>query len=76
MLRVWNLESGGACLPALWRGSLERFSIWRTREAVRMNSGPSTKNWEDLDDLYKNSNREPAADYPYLLSAACDFDKR
>jgi len=32
-----------------------------------MGSIPSIKNWENVDDLNKNSNREHAADYPYLL---------
>jgi len=36
---------------------------------------PALHHWDDLDNLYKNSNREQAANYPILLAAAgCGFE--
>ena len=38
-------------------------------------SRPALWPWEDLSELYRNSNREQAASYPNLLTAArCDFE--
>jgi hypothetical protein len=45
-------------------------------DAVRIGSLPSVKNWATLNDLNKNSKREHAADYAYLLrTVRCDFEK-
>ena len=40
----------------------------------RIGDRPSLYHWEELSDLYKNSSREQAANYPTLLAAAgCGF---
>ena len=76
MALVEHHQTLGAKLEEIAKAIHETFLKEELANGIKMGSRPSMKVWEDLDDLYKNSNREQAAYYPYLLRAAgCDFEK-
>jgi hypothetical protein len=45
-------------------------------KGARIGDRPSLYHWEELDEIYKNSSREQAANYPALLAAVeCEFEE-
>jgi hypothetical protein len=76
MTLVEHHQSLGEKLEEIAKAIHESFVNGERAKGVAMGSKPAMREWDDLDDLYKNSNREQAASYPYLLRViGCDFEK-
>lgn len=81
-LHQLNMHVDGNAFMALVKVdeiALEIHELYLSEELAKMDSQgntqkigarPALEHWENLDDLYKKSNREQAASYPTLLAAA------